>query len=92
MTLSNDAPLEQSKGLRRTGVLGLATGALALLACELPIVLALIGFGGLSTAAAALKPPFFVELAAVVLGATGIILLIALAIRRKRSGKRSTGS
>ena len=40
MTLSNDAPLEQSKGLRRTGVLGLATGALALLACELPIVLA----------------------------------------------------
>ncbi len=73
---------QTTKRLGRGGVAGIAAGALALLACELPIVLALIGLGGFSTAAAALKPPFFVELGGIVLGGAGLVVLVALVIRR----------
>ena len=37
-----------------------------LLACELPIVLAVIGLGSLSAAVAAFRPPLIVEIAGVV--------------------------
>ncbi|PCJ27487.1 MAG: hypothetical protein COA96_03030 [SAR86 cluster bacterium] len=67
--------------LRRMSFGGIALGILALLTCELPIILALVGFGGLSAGAAWLKPPPIVELIGALLLITGIVLLVVLVIK-----------
>lgn len=74
---------ELDAGLRRTGVLGIALGALALIACELPVILAVVGLGGLSAGAMAMRPSAAVEVAGIVLATIGVALLIVRALRRR---------
>lgn len=82
----------EGKGVRRTGIAGIAFGLMALLACELPIILALIGLGGLSTAAVVFRPPFVVEVTGIVIGVTGALMLIGLGFRRLWLRKRRATS
>jgi acetyl-CoA carboxylase alpha subunit len=73
------------KKLKRTGLSSFALGAVALLACELPIILAAIGFGGLSAGAMALRPSQSVEIIAVALVAIGGLLLLLHFVRKRKS-------
>lgn len=61
-------------------------GALAILACELPIILAALGFAGLS--AKALRPPPLIEKIAIVIAVFGALALLAL-LTIKLFSKRS---
>ena len=70
---------------RRGGIAGIALGILALVVCELPIILTLVGFGSLGAAVSSLKPHFYVELAGVIVVVTGLLLLFISAIRSRRS-------
>ena len=79
----NKRPVED-KGLRRTGFVGISLGVMAILACELPVILALVGLGGLSSAALTFRPPVLVEIVAILLAVMGAGLLIVLAVWRLR--------
>ncbi len=68
--------------MKRGGVTGIAIGALALLACELPIILAVIGFGGLGAVINAFRPPPVVELIGVMFLIAGIGILAVLLAKR----------
>ncbi len=86
-------PKSQSKPapkiiVRRGGVTGIAIGLLALLVCELPIVFALIGLGGLSASALKFRPPPLVELGAIILFITGTAILLAPQIKRLLNRKK----
>ena len=66
---------------------GIALGALALLACELPIILVAIGLGGLGTSAMALRPLPLVENIAIGLALIGSLFLTAhFILKRKPKG------
>ncbi len=80
----NKQPVK-GKGLRRTGIAVIALGVMSILACELPVILALIGFGGLSAAALAFETPFVVDVVGILLTVMGVGLLIVLAVWRLRS-------
>ncbi len=67
--------------LRRLSFAGILLGILAFIACELPIFLALVGLSGLSAGAMFIKPPFIVEIIAMLLLAAGIVLLAILVIK-----------
>jgi len=74
--------------MRRTSITGIALGLAALIACELPILLALIGLGSLGAAASILQPPFWIEVASAIVILLGILVLVGLAIRHRRFGAR----
>ena len=78
-----------NRKLRKTGFAGIAMGVLALFACELPIILALVGMGAFSATANAYKPPHWIELTGIMAAITGLLLLSVLAIRiwRKRGSE-----
>jgi len=61
---------------------------LALFACEVPIILAFVGFGGLGAGTAALAPTSIFEIGGIVLALRGGTLLMVLKIRRVRSQQR----
>ena len=77
--------------LRRSGVAGIALGMLALVACELPFILTFIGLGSLGAAASSLKPPFYIELAGVIIVVAGLLLLFISATRSQCSTKKRNG-
>ena len=76
MAVGSDRRSRDGTGLRRTGVAGIALGIITLLACELPIVLAVIGLGSLSAGTAAFKPPAIIETVGMLIGVIGAALLI----------------
>lgn len=88
-TLLKQALAPDDTKLRRTGIASVAAGVLALLACEIPIILAVLGLGGLSAGAAALRPPPMVELAAIVVMVAGTLLLAVVLARRLRRRRRT---
>ena len=65
---TNNEAQRANKSLRRTDIAGPILGALAIIACELPLLVALIGVGGLSASLAAFKPTAAVETAGIVAG------------------------
>ncbi len=80
MTASNgDSP----RRLKRRSLAGIAFGALALPACELPIFLTLIGFGTLAAIAQSLRPPFWLEIVGVRAAAAGFAGLIWHLVQRR---------
>lgn len=86
---AKETPRAQDKGLRRVGVTGVVLGMVALITCELPIILAVVGLSGLSAGATAFALPPMVEKAGFALGVIGAVLLISLAVRSlwRRRGK-----
>ncbi len=78
------------KKLKRRGVTGIAVGIVALVACELPIILAVVGLGGLSAGAMAFRPPAIVELIAVILFVIGAGILLFLLARRVRRRQKTS--
>lgn len=70
------------KRVKRLGTTGIAIGALSVLACELPIVLALVGLGGLSSAASAFSLPPIIEMIGITLGLLSFLLIVGLLIYR----------
>ena len=64
--------------LRRTGLAGIALGTLALFACEVPIILAFVGLGGLGAGTAAFAPSSLFETGGIVLAILGGTLLMVL--------------
>lgn len=77
--------------LRRTGIAGIALGILALIACELPIILTLIGLGSLGAAVSTLKPPLYIESAGVIVIVAGLLLLFICVIHSRRSSRKRDG-
>ena len=67
--------------LRQLSFSGILLGGLAFIACELPIILALVGLSGLGAGAMFLKPPFIVEIFAMLMLAAGIVMLAILVIK-----------
>ena len=77
----NDACAPTDKATRQTkrlGTTGLAIGLLSILACELPILLALLGFTGLSAVASTYTLPPAVEMVGITLGGIGLALLLGV--------------
>ena len=70
------------KKLKRSGIAGIVIGALALLACELPVILALFGLSGLSAVAMGWRPSPMMEMLAIIIVAAGFLLLVFVFIRR----------
>ena len=67
--------------LARSGVTGVVLGVGALLACELPLILAFVGLGSLGAAAGAFRPPLWAEAIAVVAMGIGLLMLAVLGVR-----------
>ena len=78
------------KKLRKSGLTGISLGVVALLACELPLVLTLAGLGTLSASASALRPPFWIEVIDIAAAVVGLLVLIVLVIRRWRSRNKQS--
>ena len=72
----------EGKQIIPTGIGGMAIGALAILVCELPIILAVLGLGGLSAGAMALRPPPIIEIVAIIIAIVGAVLLLFVFVRR----------
>lgn len=75
--------------LSRAGIGGILFGTLAMVACELPVILAAVGLGGLGAAAAVVRPSPFVEKVAVAAALAGFAILVATRVQRARRAKRS---
>ena len=89
MTMRASADKRRST-LRRTGLAGIALGGLALIACEVPLILALVGLGGLGSGTE-LAPSPYLEIVGAVLVVTGGGLLIAFRLRRARWKQEGAG-
>ena len=82
MTVSQTPPkAPEGKQLKRAGTVGIAIGGLAILVCELPIILAVLGLGGLSAGAMALHRPI-IEIVAIIIAIVGAGLLLFVFVRR----------
>jgi chromate transport protein ChrA len=80
--LENRPAPSGKKRLKRSGLAGTAIGLVALLACKLPVVLAMVGLGGLGAGAMAFRPPPVVEAIAIVMAVVGTGLLLTAYLRR----------
>ena len=74
--MSEETSKSLTKRVKRLGTTGIAIGALSVLACELPIVLALVGLGGLSSAASVFSLPPMIEMIGITLGLLGLLLMV----------------
>ncbi len=82
MTVSQTPPMApEGEQLKRTGTVGIAIGALAILVCELPIILAVLGLDGLSASAMALRRPI-IEIVAIIIAIVGAVLLLFVLVWR----------
>ena len=78
-----------NRRLRNLGATGIAIGTLSILACELPLMLALLGLGGLSSAASIFALPPTVEMIGITTGLLGLLLLAGLLVYRVVARARS---
>lgn len=76
--------------IKRTGVAGIVLGVMALFACEVPIILAFVGIGGLGAGTAAFAPTSLLEIGGMVLAVLGGTLLMVFKLRRMRSRRRES--
>ena len=75
-----------SAATKKRSILSIATGALVLLSCELPIILSIAGLGAFAAKAEALKPPQWLEtvgLMAIIVGGLGLAGYAVAQFRRK---------
>lgn len=76
---SNDHEDGRTGSIRRASWTGIAAGVLAILVCELPIILAALGFAGLSAGARNLRLPALAEIIAIAIGLLGVFTLVSFA-------------
>ena len=82
MTVSQSPPkVPEGKQLKRTGTVGTAICVLTIRVCELPIILVVLGLGGLSAGATALRRPI-IEIVAIIIAIVGAILLLFVLVLR----------
>ncbi len=82
MKVSHTPPkAREGKQLIRAGIVGIMIGALAILVCELPIILAVLGLGGFSAGAMALHWPI-IEIIAIIITLVGAVLLLFVLVQR----------
>lgn len=87
--MSEETSNSPTKRMKRLGTTGIAIGGLSILACELPIVLALVGLGGLSSTASIFSLPPMVEMIGITLGLLGLLLVVGLLVYRVISKAKS---
>ena len=69
--------------LKAAGLSGIALGALALLACELPAILGILGLATLAAGSGVLRPPVWLETLGILVAVAGIIALVVFFARRR---------
>lgn len=87
--MSEETSNSPSKRVKRLGTTGIAIGVMSILACEIPFVLALVGLGGLSSAASIFSLPPMVEMIGITLGVLGLFLVVGLLVYRVVSKAKS---
>ena len=80
--MAEETSKHSTRSAKRLGATGIAIGVLSILACELPIVLALVGLGGFGAAASEFSLPPMVEVIGLTLGILGFLLIIGVYIHR----------
>ena len=75
------SPVE--KKMRQLGTTGISLGFVALVICELPVVLPLIGLGTIG--ASALMPTFWIEVIGITSTVVGFLTLSVLMFRYRRN-------
>ena len=83
----NAAPSTKAWSLKRTGLAGILLGMLALVACEIPIVIAFISIGGLATASA-IAPALPLETGGIVAALAGVGVLVSLKLLRSGAKRK----
>lgn len=76
------------KLVKRGGITSIVIGAIAILACELPIILALIGLGGYSASAMIFRPTPIVQIVGILLFVVGVGALITHRHMRNKQTKK----
>lgn len=71
--------------LKRSGLAGLVLAAIAIIACELPIIVAFVGLGALSPTMANFRPTALMQGVGVALitAAIGVLIMLRLCGRRE---------
>ena len=89
MTDPADKETEQGSLLKRSGISGLVVGTLAILACELPLIIIALGLGGVTgfSALANFDAPPALEIGGFVIVTISWLALIYLFIRNRRRRK-----
>ena len=77
--------------LRNAGLTGITLGILALIACELPLILVLFGLSGLGAGAWAFELAPLVENVGFVAGGLGMAFLMAHTVRRMWNRRADKG-
>ena len=68
--------------VKRIGLTGVAIGLLTVLACELPILLAILGLAGISTSLSVYSLPPLIESIGYLLGFAGLLTIASLVALR----------
>ncbi len=68
--------------VKRIGLTGVAIGLLTVLACELPILLAILGLAGISTSLSVYSLPPLIERIGYLLGFAGLLTIASLVALR----------
>lgn len=83
MAVSQKLPkAPEDEQFKKAGIGGILIGAIVILVCELPIILAILGLGGLSLGAMALRPPPIIEFVAIIIAIMGSVLLLFVLVQR----------
>ena len=68
--------------MKRIGQTGIAVGVLAVVACELPLLLAVAGLAGFGSGLSVFSLPPVIEMIGITIGFGGIMIIAGLLIRR----------
>lgn len=81
--------MEDSK-IKRTGFVSLTIGIAAIIACELPIILAIIGLGGMGARATIASSSIVVEFISILFTTIGASFLTWHVIRKRKTSGNNT--
>ena len=80
----DEGAVQAAEPLKRRSFATILAGALVLLSCELPIILALLGLGGMAATMETMRPPFWLEVVGVMAVAMGLMGLVWYVVSRRR--------
>lgn len=85
---NTDVAQSSLKSVRRAGISAFLIGLLSVIACEIPLILALVGLSGLGSAFPSFALPPALEKVAIAIGILGLLTLLALFAFRLHSRQR----